>query len=433
MEDLLRFLNAAPTPFHAVEAGLCLLLANGFQQVREEAAWDLVPGGRYVVTRSDASLVAFVLPTRMDHPVPLHIAAAHTDSPTLKVKPNPLKRKKDDLLLDLMVYGGAILSSWFDRDLSLAGRIYYLDHLGVEKNLLVDLGRPVTRIPNLAIHLQRTGTDEQKINPHEELSAPFWWTPGQSGSGQESLRQPFVELFAGEVARLDPQAMPVRLLDWDLQLYDTQPASLAGLHEQWIVGSRLDNLLSVYAIVTTLARLNPEQTTTISMGALFDHEETGSLSMAGAAGNFLQTLLTRICPDAVLLARAMPGSLLLSVDNAHGYHPNYPARQDENHAPHINAGIVVKHHAGQRYATLGSTAARIRAMAARHAIPLQDFTVRADMPCGSTVGPTLSARLGIPGVDLGLPTWAMHSVRETAGCQDMRDLLRLLEAFYASH
>ncbi|MBF0176687.1 MAG: M18 family aminopeptidase [Magnetococcales bacterium] len=431
MDRLLHFLNTSPTPFHAVEAARKILAEHGFQLLREEDPWVLAPGSRYVVTRSDASLVAFTLPTRFNAPPPLLLAAAHTDSPTLKVKPNPLKRKKDYLALDLMVYGGALLSTWFDRDLSLAGRVYYLDHLGTEKQIDLDMARPVTRIPNLAIHLQKSGGDEQKINPHEELSAPFQLTLNQAKNGDSPPQQPFIDLLVNEIRRLDPTSLPVHLLAWDLQLYDTQPARLAGVDQQWIVGSRLDNLLSVYATVVALARHAATPSHSLAMIALFDHEETGSLSMAGAAGNFLQSLLLRIYPDGHSLARAMPGSLLLSLDNAHGYHPNYPARQDENHAPHINGGVVVKHHAGQRYVTQGATAARIKVLAARAAVSLQDFTVRADMPCGSTVGPTLSARLGIPAVDLGLPSWAMHSVRETAGCQDMRDLLRLLEAFFA--
>ncbi|MBF0294358.1 MAG: M18 family aminopeptidase [Magnetococcales bacterium] len=428
MDDPIPFLNASPTPFHAVRAARQHLTRQGFQPLREEDAWTLRPGGRYLVTRNDTSLAAFTLPVHDRHPLPLLLTAAHTDSPALKVKPNPIKRKKDHLLLDLAVYGSPILATWFDRDLSLAGRIDYLDAAQRLHHQLIDLTEPVTRIPNLAIHLNRSANDETKINPHEELSAP--WLAAPNGPGETNPARPFLERLEQEIARQDPHAMPVRLLGWDLALYDTQPATLAGVNGQWIVGARLDNLLSVTAILAALGRHDPAPASGIAMTALFDHEEVGSLSMAGATGNFLTSLLGRIYPDPVTLARAMPNSLLISIDNAHGYHPNYPAKQDDNHTPQLNAGIVVKQHAGQRYATSGTTAARVKALALGEAIPLQEFTVRADMPCGSTVGPTLAAQLGIPTVDLGLPTWAMHSLRETAGTTDWGHLVRLLAAFF---
>ncbi|MBF0182547.1 MAG: M18 family aminopeptidase [Magnetococcales bacterium] len=430
MDDPISFINASPTPFHAVREARAHLTSQGFQPLREEDAWTLQPGGRYLVTRNDTSLAAFTLPVHSAQPPPLLLAAAHTDSPALKVKPNPLKRKKDHLLLDLAVYGSAILATWFDRDLSLAGRIDYLDSAQRLTHQLIDLTEPVTRIPNLAIHLNRTANDDTKINPHEELSAPWLSIPCETGETDPA--RPFLERLEQEIARQDPHAMPIRILGWDLSLYDTQPATVAGVNRQWIVGARLDNLLSVTAILAALGRHDPTTPPGIAMAALFDHEEVGSLSMAGATSNFLASLLGRIYPDPVTLARAMPNSLLLSIDNAHGYHPNYPAKQDDNHTPQLNAGIVIKQHANQRYATSGATAARVKALALRAALPLQEFTVRADMACGSTVGPTVAAQLGIPTVDLGLPTWAMHSLRETAGTTDWDHLVRLLAVFFTN-
>ncbi|MBF0308216.1 MAG: M18 family aminopeptidase [Magnetococcales bacterium] len=428
LQELLNFLNRSLTPYHAVETSLDLLTRSGFVRLREEDDWSLRPEGRYVVVRGHSSFMAWIMPRQSPAPCPIHLAVAHTDSPCLKPKANALKIKRGWLVFDLQVYGGVILSSWFDRDLSLAGIVYLRHPEGGLRHALVDCRQPLTRIPNLAIHLNRSLNDAYKINPHEELSAPF--LPGDP-SEENASNAPLRHLLFHILAPAHPGLEEADLLDWDLNLYDVNPATQAGSDGQWLVGSRLDNLLSVWTIVKALQEHDPRSAEAIAMGGCFDHEEVGSQSAYGANGNFAESIVSRLFPQESSRSRAMARSWLLSLDNAHACHPNYPSLQDEQHCPRLDAGVVLKRHPGLRYATNALSAARIKDLAYTEGLPLQEFTVRADMSCGTTVGPVLSASLGIPGVDLGVPTWAMHSIRETAGKRDVLHLQKLLKGFFA--
>lgn len=423
-----RLIDLSPTPFHVVQTLVALLSEQGFTPLREEESWRLAPGGRHYVVRDGSSLLAFAMPDSPCPVMPLRLICAHTDSPALKLKPNGLKKKRGHLLFDVAVYGSPIYSSWFDRELSLAGLVSCVDKQGGVHHEVVNFTGAVARVPNLAIHLNRGVNDGVKINPQEEL-APVWrlLRPEEEGEDERSIfRKALLAVLAGRGAAVaDWQP-----LHWDLFLHDTQPSALTGGDGAWLAGPRLDNQLSCFAGALALMVPRAVGANAIAMLACFDHEEVGSVSVAGAAGNFVESVVGRLLPDAEERARAMSASWMLSVDNAHGCHPNYPAQQDENHCPVINQGVVLKSNPGQRYATSAISGGFFKGLCRASGVPVQEFAVRADMACGSTVGPLLSARLGIKTADIGVPTWAMHGVREVAGVGDIADLHRLLGRFY---
>ncbi|MBF0186697.1 MAG: M18 family aminopeptidase [Magnetococcales bacterium] len=431
-ERVIDFINASPTPYHAVDRMERSLHSEGFSTLREEDAWELQPGGRYCVIRDHGSLVAFVLPTERESAWQVRMVGAHTDSPCLKLKPNPVKQLRGTLVYDVEIYGGALLISWFDRDLSLAGLAGVEDDQGEVHHLLFDFKKPVTLIPHLAIHLNREVNKEFKLRKHEDLSPIADSNPKADPAAftkqfeRRILRHAAPQLSAGRSA--------TRLLDSETLLYDTNPVTRIGIEGELITGARLDNLLScavgLEALLDTV-RLTETNTTSavLPMLALFNHEEVGSVSTTGADGNLAESILRRLMPDPEQLARSMACSRMLSADNAHACHPHHPGKQDENHCPPINQGLVIKTNANQRYATTARTTAHLRSLARKAKARLQSFVVRSDMPCGSTIGPMLSARLGIRTVDVGVPTWGMHSIRETAGVQDLTDLHALISAF----
>ncbi|MFZ5654987.1 MAG: M18 family aminopeptidase [Pseudomonadota bacterium] len=407
---LLEFLAGSPTPFHAA-AGLAAALAGaGFEALSEAGEWTLRPGGRYYVLRNGSSLIAFVLGADPRQRSGIRMLGAHTDSPCLMVRPNPECRRRGYFQLGVEVYGGVLLNPWFDRDLSLAGRVVLRDTEGALRARLVDFRRPVAVIPSLAIHLDRDANRQRSINPETDIQPLL----GQlEGAARGDLRR----LLAAELGVAVEQ-----VLDWELCLYDTQPPALVGLESEFIASARLDNLLSCHVGIRALLEAEGEATRLVVCS---DHEEVGSGSASGAQGPFLESVLTRLVPDPAERARVLAASLLLSLDNAHGIHPNFPARHDDNHAPLLNHGPALKVNHSQRYATNSLTAARVREWARAADIPLQSFVARNDMGCGSTIGPITATRLGVPTLDLGVPTFAMHSIRELAGAADAHALFRL--------
>lgn len=417
---LLKFLKASPTPYHAVARMVEMLEAGGFVRLQESDAWTVEPQGRYVVTRNGSALVAFTTGD-LDWPrTGIRMVGAHTDSPCLKVKPRPEIASHSFLQLGVEVYGGALLNPWFDRDLSLAGRVTLLSAAGGVRSVLCDFQEPVAVIPSLAIHLDREANKQKSVNPQEELPPLLLQTESEE-------RVSFRELLLHHLKRVDPALDAAKVLDFDLSLYDTQPPALVGLKPDFITGGRLDNLMSCYIGLTALLASSGRLPALLVCN---DHEEVGSTSAPGAQGPFLESVLARLLPSPEERIRAVDRSMMVSADDAHGIHPNYAAKTDGNHGPVLNRGPVVKINASQRYATNSETAAVFRAIARKLGVPLQDFVMRSDLACGSTIGPLTAARVGVRTVDVGAPILAMHSIRETAGVRDGHDLFRVLHGFF---
>lgn len=421
-QDLLDFLQNAPSPFHATARMVDRLEAAGFQPLQEEDDWSLAAGGKYYVTRQDSALIAFTLgqqPGDLSQ-YGFRMLGTHTDSPTLKVKPQPEVRRHGCFQLGVEVYGGALLNPWFDRDLSLAGRVTWEDDKGTLHNSLVNFRKAVAVIPSLAIHLDRKANNQRSINPQTDI-LPLLSTPGSDEKTPD-----FRQLLAEELVR--QQGQPAHVLDYDMAFYDTQPPALVGLKDDFIASARLDNLLSCYVGIAALeaAADSPRPCLLVCN----DHEEVGSQSASGASGPFLRQVLERLFDSPAKMTQALHKSVLISADNAHGIHPNYADRHDNCHAPVLNAGPVIKINANQHYATSSETSALMRQLCREEKVPVQTFVARTDCGCGSTIGPLTAAELGVRTIDLGLPTFAMHSVRELAGCEDAVALARVLVRFF---
>lgn len=416
---LCAFLDASPTPYHAVATMTVALSRQGFTRLDERDSWGALPAGRYYVTRNDSSLVAFTLDGSTLAESGFHMVGAHTDSPCLKVKPRPEMVRQNLLQLGVEVYGGALLNPWFDRDLSLAGRVSLLDGRDQLVHALVDFARPVAVIPSLAIHLDREVNQNRSINAQLHL-------PPVLGRLDDGDSLDFRALLEQQLRRQRPDLDVGRVLDYDISFYDTQRAALTGLADDFISSARLDNLLSCYVGLQALLSADGGP----SLLVCTDHEEVGSQSHPGAQGNFLQTLLQRLAPGTEACPRMMEHSLMISVDNAHAIHPNYAERHDAAHGPLLNGGPVIKTNANQRYATTSETGAVFRRLCERADVPVQDFVVRTDMACGSTIGPITASTIGVRTLDVGVPTLAMHSIRELAGSADAHMLYRVLSDFF---
>ncbi|HLD68380.1 MAG TPA: M18 family aminopeptidase [Pseudomonas sp.] len=419
-QGLIDFLKASPTPFHATASLAQRLEAAGYQALDEREAWTSEPGGRYYTTRNDSSIIAIQLGKRPPLEGGIRLVGAHTDSPCLRVKPQPELQRQGFLQLGVEVYGGALLAPWFDRDLSLAGRVTFRRDGKVESQL-IDFQQPIAVIPSLAIHLNREANQGWAINAQNELPPVLAQVAGDEPYD-------FRALLADQLTR-EHGLNADTLLDYELSFYDTQGAAVIGLNGDFIAGARLDNLLSCYAGLQALLGTSAEETCVL---VCTDHEEVGSSSACGADGPMLEQVLRRLLPTGDAFVRTLQKSLLVSADNAHGIHPNYADRHDANHGPKLNAGPVIKVNSNQRYATSSETAGFFRHLCLAEEVPVQSFVVRSDMGCGSTIGPITASQLGVRTVDIGLPTFAMHSIRELAGSHDLAHLVKVLTAFYAS-
>ncbi|OGH04465.1 MAG: M18 family aminopeptidase [Candidatus Lambdaproteobacteria bacterium RIFOXYD1_FULL_56_27] len=410
-QGLMAFLNESPTPFHATAAAIGRLKEAGFVELQEAESWNPKKGGKYWVTRNDSSLIAFVLGSDLGKGG-FRFLGAHTDSPGLKVKPRGDEDKKGHWALGVEVYGGVLLATWFDRDLSIAGKVCYLDRKGATQTQLLDLKEPVGIIPNLAIHLRREANDGWKINPQKELTPVL----GLAGADKGDLKALLAKKIKGAK----------EVLDFDLFFYPVEGPRLMGINKEMITGARLDNLVSCFAAVQAISAHRPGPS---AMMVLNDHEEVGSGSFTGAAGNFLESVLERLLPQPEDRGRAMAASHFLSADNAHGLHPNYAEMHDERHAPVLGGGLVIKTNAGQSYITDAESSGRFQSLCKDKKIPFQHFAIRADLRCGSTIGPLTARRIGVRGLDIGVPNWAMHSARETVAVKDLGYLVELMQAW----
>ena len=422
-QDLLDFIDASPSPWHAVATCEQRLQAAGFARLDETERWTLQAGDKRYVVRGDAAIIAFVVGSAALAESGLRIIGAHTDSPGLRIKPRPAEEVGGMVRLGVEVYGGPILATFADRDLSLAGRVHVRTPDGFATRL-VRFADPLLRLPNLAIHMNREVNESGlKFNKQSEL--PLLLGVAEEGVKADArFRQPIAAALGVE---------PGDLLTWELNAYDTQKGSLWGADREFIADSQLDNLASCHAALNAL--LATDQPAATCLCAFFDHEEVGSESAAGAGGSFIADVLARLAGNAGLDGedqhRMVARSFFISADMAHGWHPNFPAAYEPCHHALVNAGPVIKSNANQRYSTNGETAARFMALCAKAGVPCQQYAHRTDLGCGSTIGPIVAARLGIPSVDVGSPMWAMHSIRESAGVLDHGYMIAALSAAFA--
>lgn len=420
-QGLLNFIEQSPTPFHAVETLSAALLAHGFQPLNESDNWQVQPKGKYFVTRNASSIIAFTIGEKAAHESGWRMVGAHTDSPCLKLKPNALHKGKSYWQFGVEVYGGVLLSPWFDRDLSLAGRVSFTRASGALESCLIDFKKAVAQIPSLAIHLDRDVNNSRSINAQTQMSPIVALV-----SGDETIE--FDGLLKEQIQSQHGINDITTILDFELSLYDFQAPALTGLRDEFISAARLDNLLSCYVGLQAIIAADGNQNTLLVCN---DHEEIGSQSAIGAQGPMLANLLERLEPDIQLRQQALARSMMVSADNAHGVHPNFSEKHDKHHGPILNAGPVIKVNANHRYATNSETSAVFKTVAAAAKVPVQTFVSRADMGCGSTIGPLTSAAVGVNTLDVGVPTFAMHSIRETAGADDAFSLFLALSQFHA--
>ena len=415
VQDLLEYIDASPTPFHAVAETVTRLEAHGYRPLDEAEPWDVNPGDKVYVVRGGGSVAAFHMGSVPAHEAGFHLVGAHTDSPNLRVKPNPELKKAGYGQLGVEPYGGVLLHTWLDRDLSLAGRALLAD--GSAR--LVDFGRELLRVPSLAIHLNRkVNTEGLKINAQKHM-APIVTLNDVEGRDLRAL-------LAEELGDVKPEDV----LAWDLMAYDVQPATRSGVSREFIHASRIDNLASCHAALTALTA--SERDAEITRGVvLYDHEEVGSRSAQGAASDFLRSCLQRFSGNSNEdYHRAVAKSFLISADMAHAVHPNYTDRHEPKHQPTLGGGPVVKINVNQAYATDGESWASFERWARAADVTTQRFVVRSDLACGSTIGPITAAELGIRTVDAGNPMLSMHSCREVAAAADVPKMIDVMKRFF---
>lgn len=423
LADLLGFLGDSPTPFHAVASAMTRLQAAGFVAVAETDAWDSLAPGRYALPHGGSSVLAFVIP-EAKRISGFRLVGAHTDSPNLRLKPQPEYKKEGYAQLGVEVYGGVLLNSWLDRDLSIAGRIFVKGDEGSVESRLVRFDKPMVRVAQLAIHLDREVTDKGLVLNKQEHLAPIF---GLARDGAKELMA-----LVAEKAGV-PQD---RIAGSDLMLYDIVRPTLGGRDEEMIFSARLDNQAMCHAAIRALIDAAPKAQAgeLVPVAALFDHEEVGSETAYGAHSGFLPRALERIVlsrgGSREDYHRALAGSLCVSADMAHAVHPNYDGRHEARHKPVLNGGPVIKVNANQRYATSGATAALFRDLCKQAEVPVQHYAHRTDLPCGSTIGPIAATLLGVRTVDVGNPMLSMHSIRELGGSKDPAMMTRVLGTFY---
>ncbi|MFF8559347.1 M18 family aminopeptidase [Streptomyces albidoflavus] len=417
-DDLLTYLAASPSPYHAVANAAERLEKAGFRQVEETDAWDGTTGGKYVLR--GGALIAWFVPEGAEPHTPFRIVGAHTDSPNLRVKPLPDTGAAGWRQVAVELYGGTLLNTWLDRDLGLAGRITLRDG----RDVLVNIDRPLLRVPQLAIHLDRGANDGLKLDRQKHMQ-PIW------GLGDD-VQEGDLIAFVAEEAGVDA----ADVAGWDLMPHPVEAPAYLGRDRELVAGPRMDNLLSVHAGAAALAAAAASasgELPHIPVLAAFDHEENGSQSDTGADGPLLGSVLERSVharggsPED--RARALAGTICLSSDTGHAVHPNYPEKHDPTHHPRANGGPILKVNVNMRYATDGSGRAVFAEACEKAGVPFQNFVSNNAMPCGTTIGPITAARHGIKTVDIGVAILSMHSARELCGADDPFLLANALTAF----
>ena len=421
IQDLLDFIDASPSPWHAVATSSERLSKAGFKALNESEAWQLENGGRYFVTRGGSSIIAFTIGQTPLLTSGFNMVGAHTDSPGLRLKPHAAFSSDHLIRIGVEIYGSPILATFADRDLSIAGRVNVRTVQGFETRL-VKFDEPMLRLPNLAIHMNREVNDKGlKFNKQTELPLLF----GESADGVEADTQ-----FLEKIATL-LKVNVKDIINFDLNVFDTQKGVIWGANHEFIANSQLDNLASCHAALSAL--LANEKPNNTAICALFDHEEVGSESATGASGSFLADIVERITLhlNKEEKLRALAHSFFISADMAHAFHPNHASSYEPCHHVHINKGPVIKMNANQRYATDSESAARFIRLCEQAGVPYQQYAHRTDLGCGSTIGPIVASRLGVASVDVGSPMWAMHSIRESAGVLDHAYMIKVLTTYYS--
>ena len=415
-EKLLTFIRKSPTAFHAVDTMKNILAEQGFQELFEKDYWKLIPGGQYMVTRNNSALIAFSIPENA--PRRFHIMASHSDSPTFKIKETPeITVEKAYVKLNVEKYGGMLMSPWFDRPLSVAGRVI-VSEKGEIKEKLVDIDRDLLMIPSLAIHMNREVNSGYAYNPQKDL-LPLYGTAGTEETFGKTLAE------AAGVREED-------ILSHDLFLYSRTRGAVWGAEKEFVSAGRLDDLQCAFASMEGL--LSGEKKKSIAVHCVMDNEEVGSGTKQGAASTFLKDTLLRINSglgrtyEEYLMSLA--DSFMISADNAHALHPNYTDMTDPVNRPLLNKGIVIKYNANQKYCTDAVSAAIFKDICTRAEVPFQTFVNRSDMAGGSTLGNISNTQVPVNTVDIGLPQLAMHSPYETAGVKDTYSLIKAAELFF---
>lgn len=421
-KQLFSFLEKGVSPDSVVMAAEEFLHTQGFQPLHMHASWQLVPGGKYYVNHHDTTLAAFTIGETYTPADRIRLAAAHTDFPCLKIKPNPEVYTTGYGKVNVECYGGGIWNTWLDRPLSVAGRVALRSNDIFSPEIRkIDIKRPVFSIPNLAIHMNREVNKGIELNKQTDLLPLAGCIPSEKK--EEKF---FLELLAEEL-----QVDIGEILDYELTVYVAEQPFLTGMHEEFISSPRLDNITSVYALLQGISGKNRKKG--INVAAWFDHEEIGSRTKQGAASLFLRDVLLRIIRGMGMTEDAEAAvyqSMLLSVDVAHALHPNQPGKMDITNQPVMNGGFCIKEASGQTYATDCEAVAIVQQICEQEKIPYQKFVNRSDLPGGSTLGAIASSILPIPAVDIGVPVLAMHSAREMMGRKDMEALVNLLRAWY---
>uniref|UniRef100_A0A0K0DXR4 Aspartyl aminopeptidase n=2 Tax=Strongyloides stercoralis TaxID=6248 RepID=A0A0K0DXR4_STRER len=446
--EFITFLNKSVTPFHAVKECKLMLEKAGFKELKESEPWTIEKTGKYYVTKNRSAIIAFAVGGKYESGNGFSIVVGHTDSPCLRVKPISKLKTDNYIQVGVHTYGGGIWRTWFDRDLSVAGEVTVKCE---EKGIIVkqiNISKPVLFIPNLAIHLE---SDRNTFSCNTETNLrPIFATSQYEESKNNST---FNEDKNKETPKefIDPRSIlgehhdsflklvadaadvtPEDIINLDLYLYDSNKACITGYNDEFISGGRLDNLVGTYTSIRSLidsidnAQFLDDKN--VRMVACFDNEECGSQSAQGAQSAFTQWVLRRIAKEGFELA--IPKSFMISADQAHAFHPNYSSKYEENHKPKFHGGVVVKVNPNQRYATTGLTHSILKQVAFEAKVPLQKMCVRNDSPCGSTVGPILSAELGMMVIDVGCPQLAMHSIREFADTSSIYHAIKLYSTFF---
>lgn len=425
VQNLLAFIDRSPSAYHAVYSTEQRLQQKGFKLLSEKERWKLNAGDKAYVVRDDSSIIAFCIGKKPLTESGYKIIGAHTDSPGLKIKPNTISQTDGLVRLGVEIYGGPILATFTDRDLSLAGRISFKSDKGEIASHLVHFEQPLIRLPNLAIHMNRD-VNESGLKLDKQSGLPLILS--------DSIEEQINPLAFQQLLESQSGIKAENILSWDMHVYDTQKGTFWGDKQQFYANSQLDNLASCHAGLEAFVNdevLNSENT---MVCAFFDHEEIGSESNKGANGSFLPDILQRIALalnlDSEDFQRSLANSFLISADMAHAYQPNFPSAYEPEHKVKVNQGPVIKLNANQRYSSESLSEAMFIKWCESANCPVQKYSHRNNIPCGSTIGPMTSAKLGIRSIDIGNPMWAMHSARESAGVFDHAYLINTFSCFF---
>ncbi len=422
-EHLTAFLEKAVSPYHAVEACKEVLESAGFEEVHLKNRWQIKQGGKYFMCHFGSTLIAFTVGEDYQPGDGFRIAACHTDFPCFRVKPNPEMTENQYLKLNVEPYGGMILNTWLDRPLSMAGRVSLRSENMFKPELrLVDFKKPMFLIPNLAIHMNR------KVNEGVELNKQTDMLPLCGLYEEPSEKEGFFSKLLAEELNVEKED----ILEYELNLYNADKPETTGLKDEFLSAPRLDNMTSVLAILDGIAK--GERKRGINVACFFDNEEIGSRTKQGAGSAILNIVLEKLSdtlnPGCGMFVENMAESILLSVDVAHGLHPNQPGKSDPTHKNILGRGFVIKEAASQSYATDSEAVAILRQLCDSENIPYQRFANRSDSAGGGTLGSIASALLPVLTMDVGVPLLAMHSARELMGIEDQKSLEKMVEAFY---